>query len=425
MTSNTRPSTKVSLVIAFIVVLFSVAVFSTAYGATGPDYEVTEWSGPADVAPGGEFTRTVVVTNVGDSGGSNPLRAEIRDVGASLADVTSDGFAWCRDLGTYVSCNKAYLSPGETATVTATFTADTSGTYTGFVKVVAPKDDEPTENNTAGGVTTTVTGSPPPPPPPPSGSVTVAVAGDVACKPGAPVTSTRCQQQAVGDLIRANNPDKVIVPGDVQYDRGELSNYPSYDAAFGSFKADTLAVPGNHDWLDAGAGGFGSYFGMSSPYWSSTDVGAWHVVMLDSNCSKIGGCGPKKPQGQWLKADLAADNHACTLAVWHHPKFNAGAHSGVRNMNWAWNALVADGAELVLNGHDHNYQRWAPVNGLREFVIGTGGKSLYSGALAAAEVGIDGTFGAGFFTLTDTGYSFEFKNLNGQVLDSGSGVCTP
>jgi hypothetical protein len=422
MKSIGYPSTTVSMVMALALVLFSVALLGTAHGASGPDYEVTEWSGPAEVEPGGAFTRTVVVTNVGDSGGSNPVRAEIRDVGAVLADVTSDGFAWCRDVDTYVTCNKAYLLPGQSASVTATFIADTSGTYTGFVKVIAPQDDEPTENNIASGVVTTVIGSPPPPPVDP---VTVAVAGDVACRPGALVTSTACQQQAVGDLIRANNPDKVIVPGDVQYERGELANYPSYDAAFGSFKADTLAVPGNHDWLDAGAGGFGSYFDTSSPYWFSTDLGAWHVVMLDSNCRKIGGCGQKTPQGQWLKADLAADNHACTLAVWHHPKFNAGEHSGVSSMNWAWRALVSDGAELVFNGHDHNYQRWAPVDGLREFVIGTGGKSLYSGDLSEAEVGIGDSFGAGFFTLTDAGYSFEFKNLNEQVLDSGSGVCTP
>jgi hypothetical protein len=92
-------------------------------------------------------------------------------------------------------------------------------------------------------------------------------------------------------------------------------------------------------------------------------------------------------------------------------------------MTWAWKMLAADGAELVLNGHDHNYQRWAPIDNMTEFVVGTGGKSQYNGSLSRASVGIDHTFGAAFFTLTDTGYSFEFKDLAGTVLDSGSGVC--
>lgn len=261
-------------------------------------------------------------------------------------------------------------------------------------------------------------------PPPPAASVTVAVVGDVACPPNSSVTATACQQQAVGDLIRANSPDKVIVSGDIQYNSGELAFFnQSYDPAFGSFKADTLPVPGNHEYGTAGAAGYANYFGDPSPYWYSKDIGNWHMVFLDSNCGKIGGCGWTKPQGNWLKADLAADTHACTLAVWHHPRYNAGSHSDAKNMTWAWKMLAADGAELVLNGHDHNYQRWAPIDNMTEFVVGTGGKSQYNGSLSRASVGIDHTFGAAFFTLTDTGYSFEFKDLAGTVLDSGSGVC--
>jgi 3',5'-cyclic AMP phosphodiesterase CpdA len=265
--------------------------------------------------------------------------------------------------------------------------------------------------------------------------VTIAATADIACPPGAAVTATTCRQQAVGDLIRAHNPDRVIIPGDIQYNSGAYTAFQqSYDKAFGSLNPITLPAPGNHEYGTAGAAGYAQYFGDSAPYWYSTDIGSWHVITLDSNCGKIGGCGATTPQATWLKADLAAHPAACTLAQWHHPRWNSGEHSGATNMGWAWKILYAANADVILNGHEHSYQRFAPLTpagvidrarGIREFVVGTGGKSHYAGGSTSplSEYRNTTDFGATFFTLDDGGYTWAFTSEQGQVLDEGTGTC--
>ena len=270
----------------------------------------------------------------------------------------------------------------------------------------------------------------------------LATVGDIACNPLSSSykdglgTATSCRHKYVADLIRSQAPDKFLALGDIQYESGELVNFQtSYDAAFGDLMPITLPVVGNHEYRTAGASGYATYFNESAPFWYSTDIGTWHVIVLDSNCGKIGGCGPKTPQGLWLKEDLAANPAQCTIAAWHHPRYNSGEHGGAKNMTFPMRWLYKNNAEVVLNGHEHSYQRFQPINpythtvdqtkGLTEFVVGSGGKSHYAGGstnpLSAYRNTTD--YGAAFFTLHDGSYSYEFRSESGEVLDSGSKEC--
>lgn len=263
----------------------------------------------------------------------------------------------------------------------------------------------------------------------------IAAVGDMACPPGTNTTATACHQNQVGALVASENPDAFLPLGDEQYNDGEYAKFKqSYDKAFGSLYSISKPVPGNHEYLTANAQGYRDYFNTGTgPLWYSYNIGSWHVVALDSDCGKIGGCGANKPQGKWLTADLAAHPTACTLAYWHHPLFNSGEHGGAGNMRWAWNALYKVRADVVLNGHEHSYQRFAllkpdgtlSATGIREFVVGTGGKSHYAGGStnSRSEVRDTSDFGALFLTLGDGSYTWQFKTEDGVVKDSGTEAC--
>lgn len=264
----------------------------------------------------------------------------------------------------------------------------------------------------------------------------IAAVGDMACPPGTNTTATACHQNQVGALVASENPAAFLPLGDEQYNNGALSLFQqSYDKAFGQLYPISKPVPGNHEYLTANAQGYRDYFNTGTgPLWYSYDIGSWHVVALDSDCGKIGGCGMTKPQGQWLKADLVTHPVQCTLAYWHHPRFNSGEHGGATNMTWAWRLLYNANAELVLNGHEHSYQRFVPLKydgtrddarGLVEFVSGAGGKSHYDGGstnpLSAFRNTTD--FGALFLTLDDGSYSWRWITEAGVVKDTGTGAC--
>lgn len=263
----------------------------------------------------------------------------------------------------------------------------------------------------------------------------VAAVGDIACPPGSATTATACHQNAVGALISAHGPDVFLPLGDEQYNNGALTLFnQSYDKAFGQLLPVTRPAPGNHEYGTAGASGYAAYYGVSSPYRYSFDVGTWHVVSLDSNCGKQGGCAATSPQTQWLKADLAAHPAQCTLAYWHHPRFNAGEHGGAKNMTATWKVLYAAHADVVLNGHEHAYTRYAPMtptgvldraHGIREFVVGTGGKSHYLSTAVApnTEYTNRSTFGALFLTLHADSYDWAYVTEDGRTLDSGTEAC--
>lgn len=284
----------------------------------------------------------------------------------------------------------------------------------------------------------------PPPPPPPDGSPVVAAAGDIACDPasssfnGGDGVPTRCRQKYTSDLLTGTA--AVLPLGDNQYEEGTLTQFrQSYDPSWGRFKSVTHPSVGNHEYLTTGASGYFDYFGASAGSrtqgWYSFNVGAWHLVALNSNCSKVGGCGVSSPQYQWLRADLAANNSACTLAYWHHPRFAHGQFSNNSAYQPFWQLLFDDNAEIVLVGHDHNYQRYAPqtptggldnVRGIRQFIVGTGGKNLVvpDSSGTNREVANGNTHGVLKLTLHPTSYDWRFTPEAGKTFtDSGTNSC--
>jgi len=187
----------------------------------------------------------------------------------------------------------------------------------------------------------------------------------------------------------------VYTTGDNAYESGTASEFANcYDPSWGrsTIKERTYPTLGNHEYYStANASGYFEYFGAvaGDPQkgYYSYDLGSWHVISLNSNCSFVaGGCAAGSPQVEWLKNDLAAHSNACTLAYWHHPLFSSGTlNGGFPKMKPSWEALYTAKAEVVLNGHVHNYERFAPqtpsgvadpAQGIREFVVGTGGRSL-------------------------------------------------
>ncbi|HEX9670354.1 MAG TPA: metallophosphoesterase [Thermoanaerobaculia bacterium] len=279
--------------------------------------------------------------------------------------------------------------------------------------------------------------------PPPS--VVVGAAGDIACDPGDPSynggagTVTACRMAATSDLLLSLAPAAVLALGDNQYENGALAKYnASYGPSWGRLKAITHPIPGNHEYLTAGAAGYFAYFGAAAGTagqgWYSADLGGWHLVGLNANCAAVGGCDATSPQGQWLATDLAAHPGVCTLAFWHHPRFSSGPHGNDPTVAPFWEALWAAGADLVLNGHDHIYERFAPqrpdgmadANGLRQFTAGTGGKvlTMIAAVQPNSEARQAASFGVLELALYPNGYEWRFVPLPGSAFaDAGAAFC--
>jgi acid phosphatase type 7 len=270
-------------------------------------------------------------------------------------------------------------------------------------------------------------------PPDPTASATLLAAGDIAdCDSDGDEATAALLEGLAGT---------VATLGDTVYEAGTASEFAQcYDPSWGRHKSRTRPAVGNHEYLTAEAAGYFGYFGAAAgdptKGYYSYDLGAWHIVVLNSNCSKVvGGCDAGSPQEQWLRQDLAANPTACTLAYWHHPRFSFGAYSDDTRTQALWQALYEAGAEIVLTGHDHNYQRYAPqdadglrddARGIRQFVVGTGGKSNTS--LKTPPPNVEAFNGAtdGILQLTlhPTSYNWRFIPIAGQSFtDAGSGVC--
>ncbi|MCW2924807.1 MAG: Alkaline phosphatase [Thermoleophilia bacterium] len=275
----------------------------------------------------------------------------------------------------------------------------------------------------------------------PAGTVLVA-AGDIACPPGEHATPHRCGDAATARLAASLDPAVVLTLGDEQYDAGELEDYrASFDRTWGKLRPRMHPTPGNHEYASSGrAAGYRAYFGpRATPggrTYFSFDVGGWHLVSLDSNCTNVaGGCGAGSPQQRWLVADLRAHHARCTLAYWHHPRFSSGLlHGSSTDVDALYRTLDAGGADVVLNGHEHNYERFAPQHGdgspargaVREFVVGTGGNSLYpfGPAIANSEVRRNDAFGVLELQLRPTGYAWRFHAMSSAgSRDHGTGAC--
>ena len=231
----------------------------------------------------------------------------------------------------------------------------------------------------------------------------------------------------------------VIVAGDVAYPNGSTQDFAKcYDPSWGQFKARTRPAPGNHEYYTKGAAPYFAYFGTRAGKagrgWYSYDAGTWHVVVLNSECAAVGGCGVGSPQEVWLRKDLAAHPVACTVAYWHVPLFSSGPHGSDPRTKPLWQALYDAGAELVINGHDHDYERFAPMapsgtldvaHGIREIVVGTGGAPLYPFVRRAKNSEVKGVaYGVVKLTLRPGAYSWEFLPVAGASFrDAGSGTC--
>jgi hypothetical protein len=267
----------------------------------------------------------------------------------------------------------------------------------------------------------------------PAADPTVIAAGDIVdCKnlPGSEETAK----------LIDGIPGMVLPIGDLAYPDGSDDNFKCYDKTWGRHRARTRPAPGNHEYHTPDAAGYFKYFGSAAGdprkgYYSFT-LGSWHVIALNSECNAIGGCQKGSPEEQWLSDDLRKNSSSCVLAFWHVPLFSSGdEHGNAPAMKPFWDDLYAAGADVVLNGHDHDYERFAPQNpdgaadparGIREFVVGTGGKNQrgFRTPSAASEVRSNSTFGVLKMTLHAHGYDWKFVPVaGGQFSDSGSGKC--
>jgi hypothetical protein len=240
-------------------------------------------------------------------------------------------------------------------------------------------------------------------------------------------------------------PGTIFAAGDLAYERGTYEEFLNcYGPTWGKFKARTRPAPGNHEYNGSSAIGYYRYWGKQAgdpgKGYYSFDLGPWHIVVLNTNCSitELGGCSEESPEETWLKQDLATHPNACILAYGHHPLFSSGLlgkHAEHPELTPFWQDLYDAHADLVLAGHEHNYERFAPQNpegnpdrehGIREIVVGTGGRSHTPLGFAKpnSEVRDDRTYGVLKLTLWPGKYAWEFIPVAGATFrDSGEGVC--
>lgn len=239
-----------------------------------------------------------------------------------------------------------------------------------------------------------------------------------------------------------NIPGTVFAVGDLAYPDGSDEQFAKcYGPTWGRFKNRTRPAPGNHEYHSDGASGYVRYFGAlagdPTKEYYSYDLGAWHIIALNSECKDVGGCGAGSAQEQWLRHDLSSHSAKCTLAYWHKPLFSSGLiHGNDLEVKPLWEALYAANADVVIGGHDHDYERFAPEDpsgkadpqrGIREFVVGTGGKNshrFFGWLKPNSEVHQADTFGVLKLTLHADSYDWQFVPEPGKTFtDSGTGKC--
>ena len=355
--------------------------------------------------------KTVKSVSVTPSSATVAINATAQLTATANPTGSATTFVWASSNPAVATVSSTGLVKG-VATGTASITA-TAGEKTGTSLITVPA---------------------PPPPPPPPGSEILVGAGDIAdCSSGAEATAKLLDGIA----------GTVFTLGDNAYPNGSASDYGNcYNPTWGRHKARTMPTPGNHEYQTANATGYFGYFGSAAgdptKGYYSYNLGDWHIVVLNSNsnCGTIG-CSATSPQVQWLRADLAANTKSCTLAYWHHPRFNSGLEHG-NDLNVApfWDALYEFNADVILNGHEHVYERFAPqtpnavadgTRGIRQFTVGTGGASVYSFKPTPepnSEMRNSGTMGVLKLTLRTGAYDWRFVPVAGKTFtDTGSGAC--
>jgi hypothetical protein len=276
----------------------------------------------------------------------------------------------------------------------------------------------------------------PSPPPSDAGS---AVSGDPVLIGAGDIADCNLPDDSATADIVAGIAGTVFTAGDNAYPDGMEEQFRScYAPTWGRFVGRTRPAPGNHDHVTPDLAGYRAYFGEAAGpkdrSWYAYDLGTWHIVVLDSSCADVGGCGPGSAQGRWLADDLATSAATCTLAIWHHPRWSSGEHGDDRTVAPLWQALYAAGADVVVNGHDHDYERFGPqdpegradpAHGIREFVVGTGGAALrtFGRSVPNSELRMSVAHGVIRFVLHDGSYDWEFIPTVGDIVDKGTARC--
>lgn len=263
-------------------------------------------------------------------------------------------------------------------------------------------------------------------------AVRVVTVGDIVCESTYETTDDQCQQMATADLASSLHPDAVVALGDLQYQSGELAEFRrSWAPSWGRFDSIIAPVPGNHEYETDAASGYESYFQTGRYY--ARQIGAWRFYLLDSNCDRVD-C---TQEAAWLTKDLAAHPTVCSAIAMHHPRWSSSTgHGSQDQVDELWTAAVDGGVDLSLAGHDHDYERFAPIDaagrvtddatGATHFVVGTGGRSLYKigdlqpgSAFATADV-----FGVLELDLKQRSFNWSFVDVSGDVLDAGDRPCS-
>ena len=272
--------------------------------------------------------------------------------------------------------------------------------------------------------------------------VRIAAVGDIACDPQSPYVDVAgyCQHDAVGKLVRGmvnRGADWFFTLGDAQYEYGTYHDFRAeFHPAFRAVRSVTKAIAGNHEYYTDNARGHFRYWGSHAgsrkqPWRSFTPVPGWRVIFLDSQCEHVGGCGARSPQGRWLRHLLAENTKPCTLAMWHHPLRSSGEYAGSADSQARaaplWQMSNRGGVDVVLNAHDHIYERFAKRSGMQQFTVGTGGKNHYE--ITTKAPGSRKRLGHRYGVLrldlsSDGGYRHAFVTAGGNVLDKGSVRCT-
>ena len=292
-----------------------------------------------------------------------------------------------------------------------------------------------------GGVTEGPTPVPTPAPTP--NFPAIMAAGDISCD--SINTDLPCKSKETSDLIiqeRSLRNLVVVLPlGDLQYDYGTLAEFrKNYQTTWGRVNDISHPVPGNHEYETSNASGYFEYFasvgvgvGNRTEGWHTFPVGNWRFFALNSNCSRIGGCGTNSPQYRWLQSELLANRQKCAVAYWHHPFISSGQNGDAPEMRPIIDLLYLNNVEIVLAGHDHLYERFGPmtpaqvpdpVKGLRLFTVGTGGRDLYrfirnpTSAFRSNE-----DYGVLRIVMKDESFETGFVKISGVVADPTSGVC--
>jgi acid phosphatase type 7 len=242
----------------------------------------------------------------------------------------------------------------------------------------------------------------------------VTAAGDIA-------SCSWSRDSATGDLVRAINPRVALTLGDNVYQEGTPAQFANcYRPVWGSFKRKTRPSPGNHDYLTADAAGYFGYFGKRAGpccrgYYKH-NVGTWRLYSLNSERHIAA-------QSRWLAKDLRAHPRVCTLAYWHRPRFSDSRHGDSPGVDPLWDAFAANGGDVVLAGHDHSYQRFPRIDGVRSFVVGTGGAPLYNVAPKRVRAYDDTHRGVLRLALRKGSYAWKFRRAGAAGGDGGTRNC--